>query len=97
MAGGMVIFLIAYLVEATLIALLLNFWWAFGFILLLYPTGLFTINYIKHYYQLRGTLKYVQLFMRKSNLIAKVKVTREELVAELEKGREEYMAATSQS
>jgi hypothetical protein len=42
---------------------------------------------------MRGTFKYVSLFMRKSDLIAKIKVTRSELVDELEQGRLEYLEA----
>jgi hypothetical protein len=43
---------------------------------------------------MRGTFKYLKLFMRKSDLIARIKVTRSELVDELERGRLEYLEAT---
>ena len=91
MAGGMFIFLIMYIVEAVIVGLSTNFWWALLFILTLYPAGLFTITYLKEYYQMRGTLKYIGLFLKKSDLIARIKTTRAELVKDLEKGRAEFV------
>ena len=92
MAGGMFIFLFMYILQATVVGFFTNFWWALLFIITLYPAGLFTITYLKEYFQIRGTLKYLQLFLKKSDLIARIKVTRTELVAELENGREESLA-----
>jgi glycerol-3-phosphate O-acyltransferase/dihydroxyacetone phosphate acyltransferase len=45
MATGMLIFLITYLVEASIFGYLTNFLWAILFILSLYPAGLFTVDY----------------------------------------------------
>jgi glycerol-3-phosphate O-acyltransferase/dihydroxyacetone phosphate acyltransferase len=95
MAGGMFIFLLSYIIQASIVGFFTSFWWALLFIVSLYPAGMFTISYLKHYYQLRGTFKYLSLFMRKSDLIARIKVTRSELVDELERGRLEYLKATA--
>lgn len=92
MAGGMFIFLFLYLFEAILIGTFTNVWAALIFLVTLYPTGLFTISYIKNYYQTRGTLKYISMFLRRSDIIAKLKTVRQELVNELEEGRAEYDA-----
>ena len=93
----MFIFLFMYIIEACLVGAFTNFCWALLFIVSLYPAGLFTISYMKAYFQLRGTLKYLKHFMNKSDLIARIKVTREELVDELERGRKEYLNALSGS
>ena len=91
MASGMFIFLFLYIIEAVILGLLTHWIWGVIFILSLYPAGLFTIHYIKTYYQTRGTIKYLQLFMRKSDLIASLKTTRKTLVDELEEGKEEFL------
>lgn len=91
MAGGMFIFLFIYIVEAVLVGTFTNFGWAVLFIVSVYPAGLFTLNYLKQYFQMRGTLKYLQYFMRKTDLIANLKATRKELIDELEQGRREYL------
>jgi hypothetical protein len=46
---------------------------------------------LKEYYITRGTLKYIGLFLRKSNLIAELKSERRALVKELEEGKEVYL------
>lgn len=91
MATGMLIFLITYLVQASIIAYFTNFLWAILFILSLYPAGLFTVDYFKKYYQVRGTIKYLRIFMKKGDLIANLKTTRQELVDELELRKEEFI------
>jgi hypothetical protein len=69
--------------------------WALIFLLSLYPAGLFTLHYLKKYFQGLHRIKYIQLFLRKSDLIAHIKVTREALIDELERGRMEYLDAGS--
>ena len=91
MATGMLIFLITYLVEASIFGYLTNFLWAILFILSLYPAGLFTVDYFKKYYQVRGTIKYLRIFMKKGDLIANLKTTRQELVDELEMRKEDFI------
>tara|TARA_R110000868_G_scaffold49928_2_gene160226 strand:- start:210 stop:1553 length:1344 start_codon:yes stop_codon:yes gene_type:complete len=91
MATGMLIFLITYLVEASIVGYFTNFLWAILFILSLYPAGLFTVDYFKKYYQVRGTIKYLRIFMKKGDLIANLKTTRQELVDELEMRKEDFI------
>lgn len=95
MAGGMFVFLILYIVEACLVWSVTNIVWALIFLLSLYPAGLFTLHYLKKYFQGLHRIKYIQLFLRKSDLIAHIKVTREALIDELERGRMEYLDAGS--
>lgn len=87
---GMFLFLIGYIIEGILFANYTNILWAFLFVLSLYPMGLFTINYIKKYFQARGTLKYLFLKRRKPDLINKLKETRNTLVDEIEFGKKEF-------
>jgi len=91
MASGMFIFLLFYLVEFSLVVTFTNYIWGIAFLVALYPAGLFTVNYIKKYYEVRGILKYIHLFIRKSNLITQLKSTRNQLVEELEKAKESYL------
>lgn len=91
MATGMLIFLITYLVEASIVGYFTNYLWAILFILSLYPAGLFTVDYFKKYYKVRGTIKYLRIFMKKGDLIANLKSTRQELVNELELRKDEFI------
>ena len=92
MAVGMVIFLIIYSVETFGVYHFTGFfWWSLLFLISLYPAGLFTITYIKTYYQTRGTLKYLNLFIRKSDLITKLKSQRQGLVDILEEAKATYL------
>ena len=59
--------------------------------LLLYPLGLFAVNYIKNYYLFRGNFRYIYLFIRKSDLITELKLKRKELIDELEEGRNLFL------
>lgn len=90
-ATGMFIFLIVYILETMVVGRFTNIGWALVFILSLYPAGVFTLSYMKRYFQMIGTLKYLRLFIQKSDLVAKLKVTRKQLIDELEAGREEYL------
>ena len=90
-AAGMLIFLILYILEALIVGRYTNIGWAIIFILSLYPAGVFTLNYLKRYFQMIGTLKYLRLFIQKSDLVAKLKITRQQLIDELEAGKVEYL------
>jgi len=90
-AVGMFIFLIVYILEATVVAAFTHVWWAMLFVVTLYPAGVFTVSYIKRYLQVIGTFKYLRMFMRKSDLVTKLKVTRQQLIDELEAGKQEYL------
>ena len=87
---GMFIFLICYSVMTIVFGVYSNFGWAILFLLTLYPIGLFTINYIKEYFQIRGTLKFLFLKNRKKQLIQGLKETRKIIVQELESGKTEF-------
>lgn len=90
-AVGMSVFLIMYGIEAVVFGAFTNPLWGIIFCISLYPTGLFTINYFKTYYKVRGTIKYLKLFMQKSDLVTNLKTTRQELVDELEKRKKEFL------
>ncbi len=91
LASGLFIFLILYILESLFIRSFTNNYIALGFLLSLYPAGMFTVSYIKNYYKMRGTFKYIRLFIKKSDLIAELKTTRKELVATLERGKKLYV------
>jgi len=93
LAGGMLVFSITYLVQGLLVAPLIGTWWALAFVASLYPAGVFAVAYLTKYYRFRGTLKYLHLFIRKSDLVAHLKTTRQQLVSALEAGREEFLIA----
>lgn len=87
---GMFIFLICYVIMTTIMGVYTNFGWAILFLLTLYPVGLFSINYIKEYFQVRGTLKFLFLKKRKTELINELKEFRQKIVEQLEQGKTEY-------
>ena len=86
----MFIYLICYVIMTITLGVYTNFGWAILFLLTLYPVGLFTINYIKEYFQVRGSLKFLFLKNRKKQLIQDLKVTRKNIVHELESGKTEF-------
>jgi len=97
LAFGMFIFLFFYSIEIITLGLLTHWYWAVLFALTLYPSGVFTIHYIKRYYYLQGTIRYIDLFIKKSNLITNLKLIRKELINELDEGRELYRNAIKSS
>lgn len=88
---GLVVFMIFYFLEAYLVSSYSSVFISVLFAISLYPAGLFSLDYIKNYYKFRGKIKYVTLFMHKSDLVAKLKVERQELIDELEKRKDEYL------
>jgi hypothetical protein len=92
LSAGMFVFLIIYILEATLVGYFLGFVWSLIFVISLYPAGLFTLGYIKKYYRVAGSLRYLRLFMTKGDRITRLKVARESLINELEAGKEEYLS-----
>ena len=85
LAVGLFLFLIIYGIESYVVASYTSNLIGMLFLLLLYPMGLFTINYFVTYYKLRGTFNYLMLFMRKSDLTVQLKTKRQELIDELER------------
>ena len=90
-AFGMFVFLIFYILEIIIFATFTHWYWWIVFALTLYPLGLFTVKYIKNYYLFRGNFRYIYLFIRKSNLITELQITRKEIIEELEEGRQLYL------
>lgn len=93
LAFGMFVFLLFYILEIVIFGMLTHWYWALLFAMTLYPTGVFTIHFIKRYYYLKGSIRYINLFIKKSNLIANLKLIRKELIDELEEGRQLYLHA----
>lgn len=94
LAFGMFVFLLFYIIETLTLGAFTSWYWGVLFALTLYPAGVFTLHYIRRYYLLIGNFRYIRLFIKKSNLIARLKIVRQELIDELEEGREMYLKAT---
>jgi hypothetical protein len=89
--AGMFIFLIMYVLEVLVIGRFTNGLWWLLFGVSLYPAGVFTVNYLKKYYRVIDTWKYLRIFIQKSDLVAKLKLTRLKLIDELEVAKNEYL------
>ena len=89
--AGMFIFLIIYALEVLVIGRFTDGLWWLLFGVSLYPAGLFTVNYLKKYYRVIDTWKYLRIFIQKSDLVAKLKLTRLKLMDELEVAKNEYL------
>ena len=87
----MFIFLIIYALEVLVIGRFTDGLWWLLFGVSLYPAGLFTVNYLKRYYRVIDTWKYLRIFIQKSDLVAKLKLTRLKLMDELEVAKNEYL------
>jgi 1-acyl-sn-glycerol-3-phosphate acyltransferase len=90
LALGMFVFLLFYSIQILIIGSLTNWYWTILFAFSLYPAGLFTINYLKNYHLLKGNLRFLSLFNNRGEIIEKLKMTRQELIDELEAGRRLY-------
>ena len=90
LAFGVFVFLFFYITEIIVFGILTQWYWAMLFAITLYPSGIFTIHYIKRFFYILGTIRYVNLFINKGNLITNLKLIRKELIDELEEGRTLY-------
>jgi len=90
---GLLSFLIFYLLQTILIAVIFNTAVALAYIFILYPFGLFTLRYIKEYYKLRKRITFFDLFMKRSDSVARLGIQRQLIIDELEKGKNEYLKA----
>ena len=90
-AVGLLVFTFLFAIESTLIGMYTDTLWGILFFIALYPAGAFTLAYITNYYKFRGSIKYLNLFMRKSDVVANMKVMRKELINELEARKEEFI------
>lgn len=91
LALGMFVFLIFYIIQILILGSITSWYWTILFALSMYPAGLFTINYIKNYYLTKGNFRYINLFKKRGDLIKKLKLTRDELISELEEGHNLYL------
>jgi len=93
LAFGMFVFFLFYIVEISFLGTHTDWYWAVLFAITLYPAGIFTIHYLKQYYYVKDTIRYINLFVKKSDLITNLKLIRKELIDELDEGKEMYLNA----
>ena len=90
----MFIFLFTYLIQAGGVALFTS--WATGIacLLLFYPVGLYALYYLKSVFHLRYSLDYLFIRQKRSALILRLRAIRQELIQELEAGKESFLSHT---
>lgn len=95
LSAGMFIFLFTYLLQAGCMVIWTS--WISGLVLLLlfYPAGIYALHYLKSVYRIRYSFDYLFIWRKKENLIHRLRDIRQELISELEKGKEEYLSHTS--
>lgn len=93
-AFGMFVFLFFYSVQISLVGVYFGGYWTLLFALSLYPSGLFALHYIKNFYLLLGDFRYVTLFKRKSRLLLKLRLSRKELMNDLQEIQASYEPLT---
>ena len=91
LAFGMFVFLVFYILETLLFVSFANWLWGIVFILSLYPSGLFVVNYINRWYRFLGYLNYLSLKSSRKDSIGRLRALREELLQELDIGRQVYL------
>lgn len=96
LAFGMFVFLIFYIMQFFVIGSIFSYYIAMVVLLLAYPAGIFTIQYINKCYQFRGNLRYIHMGVNGPELIAGLTALRKELVDQLEKGKIEYLESLAQ-
>ncbi|MEZ5031832.1 MAG: lysophospholipid acyltransferase family protein [Saprospiraceae bacterium] len=92
LSAGMFIFLFTYLIQAGGVALFTS--WATGIacLLLFYPAGLYALYYLKSVFHLRYSLDYLFIRQKRSALILRLRAIRQELIQELEAGKESFLS-----
>ena len=93
LAFGMFVFLIYYLLLISSVAYFANGLWGAALALSMYPSGLFTINYLKRCIALKHVYRFTHLSRKKQKLVQKLRNTRQILIEELEVGRQNYVEA----
>lgn len=91
LAVGLLIFTFIYAIESSIIGFYFGAFWGVVFFTTLYPAGVFTLDYIKTFYKLQGSIRYLNFFIRKSDQVTKLKMEREKLIEELEKRKVEFI------
>jgi 1-acyl-sn-glycerol-3-phosphate acyltransferase len=90
-ALGVLSFLIFYVLQIAIIILIFNVGIGILYFLLLYPSGLFALEYLKEFYQLRKRLKLIWLFINRRELVTRLTIERQGLINQLENGKDEYL------
>ena len=93
LAFGMFIFLLFYIIQIVIVASFTNWIWGVFLALSLYPSGLYTINFVNQWYRFQGHLTYLRLKSSRRGIITRLHDLREELLKELDKGRQIYLQA----
>jgi 1-acyl-sn-glycerol-3-phosphate acyltransferase len=88
---GMFVFLLFYILQMLLVAAWTTWYWGIVFVLSFYPSGVFTLNYLQQWYRHRAHSKYLKLKRDQKDLIHYLKTMREELLEELDAGRQWYL------
>ncbi|MCH7536101.1 MAG: 1-acyl-sn-glycerol-3-phosphate acyltransferase [Bacteroidetes bacterium] len=91
LASGMFIFLIFYVGIACSVLLFFSKWVALVTLGLSYPFGLFALHYARQFYRMKSNWRFMELFMKDVNQLAKLATMREEIIEELEKGKTDYL------
>lgn len=91
LAFGMFVFLFFYILQILLFAALTNWMLGIVFALSLYPSGLFTINYINQWYRFQGHKTYLSLKTDQKDTIRQLHGWREALLSELDTARQMYL------
>lgn len=89
--AGLGIFLVCYAGIAVAASFLLPWWLVIAYVLTVPVAGLFALFYLKVASRLGGMWMYLSLFLKKSDQVARLIKEREAIVAELEKGRKDFI------
>lgn len=96
-ALGVLSFLVFYILQTIIILLFFNTLVAMIYFLLLYPSGHFVVKYIKQYNKFRNRIKLIWLLLNKGDLMTKLAIERQAIIAILEAGRNEYLQVLKNS
>lgn len=97
LAVGMFTFLVWYVAVAVLVAQTTNAWLGVVTAVSLYPLGLFTSHYLKKYFRVKGTIRYLLVFLKKGKIVARLMQERQVIIRELEAARKEYFSRVKKS
>lgn len=90
---GVLSFLTFHILQSIIVFAFFNIIIAVIYFLLLYPTGLFTLRYLKEYYRFKNRIRLIRLLLDKGDLMTKLAIERKEIIDALEKGKNEYLQA----
>lgn len=90
---GVLSFLVFHVLQSIIVFMLFNTIIAIVYFLLLYPTGLFTLKYLREYYRFRNRIRLIWLLLHKGDLMTKLAIERKKIIDALEKGKDEYLHA----